>query len=67
MSALAQEPQPLQQRAAEATRHAATLLGSPELGTADLEDVIARLGERIAQLGIDSELVREQLGCRPAG
>jgi LuxR family transcriptional regulator, regulator of acetate metabolism len=65
MSALAPDEQPpLQQRAAEATRHAATLLGRPELGTADLQNVIAQLGERIAQLGIDSELVREQLSAR---
>jgi LuxR family transcriptional regulator, regulator of acetate metabolism len=62
MSTLA--PPPLEQRAAEATRHAAALLRDPELGNADLHDVIARLDERITQLGIDSELVREQLVAR---
>lgn len=65
MSALAPDVQPpLQQRAADATRRAATLLGRPELGDADLHDVITQLDERIAQLGIDSELVREQLAAR---
>ena len=64
MSALAPDEQPLQQRAAEATRRAATLLGRPELGSADLPEVIARLNERVAQLGIDSELVREQVSAR---
>ena len=46
MSALAPDEQPLQQRAADASRRAATLLGRPELGSADLPEVIVRLNER---------------------
>jgi DNA-binding CsgD family transcriptional regulator len=64
MSALAPQPPPLQQRAAAATLHAATLLGRPELGSADLHEVVSRLGERLSELGIESELVREQQAAR---
>ena len=44
MSALTPDSQPLQQRAAEATSRVAALLGEPELGSADLHDLIVRLG-----------------------
>jgi LuxR family transcriptional regulator, regulator of acetate metabolism len=64
MSALASDDQPLQQRADEATRHAAMVLDRPELAAAELHEVIASLEQRLAQLGIDSELVREQLAAR---
>ena len=64
MSALRADEQPLAQRADDALRRAAELLGQPQTQTTDLRTGIDRLGERAAQLGIDSELVREQLGAR---
>ena len=64
MSALASDSRPLQQRAAEATLRVAALLGRAELGNAELHELIGQLGERLVELGIDSELVREQLSAR---
>lgn len=64
MSALAPDPQPLQQRAADARFRVAALLDRPELGTCDLPELIAQLDQRLVELGIDSQLVREQLLAR---
>jgi LuxR family transcriptional regulator, regulator of acetate metabolism len=58
------EQPPLQQRADEAMRRAAALLGQPQTQTPDLREVVDRLSARAAELGIDSELVRDQLAAR---
>jgi hypothetical protein len=45
MSALTPDSQPLQQRASEATLRVAALLDGPDLGAADLHELIVRLGD----------------------